>query len=304
MVIYIPLSQLKAISMNPQLNTQPVSGLTDSGSSGPADSNVIDRARAEAFFPEGSDTSWLKDPGIIASRLFAAQFTKDKERNWGNVLQCTHYLEVANWVHNCPELRHVRDGIAAFVGYNHDLGEDFREDIQPPRIVDACWRGSPEQKEYVLKALMKLTDPEDVSGKARLRAQIDAAQNSGDLVNYVRFADKWCSILRDLWCLQNDKKVFSDIDDKNEYFEYLRRRNLVVQNLRVDDKYKVEFLQLNKRIESIAERQLAENNVTIQSLKHYAPQLTRQLCSKLLLPVALTLRKVNSAVNRATGIML
>jgi len=166
-----------------------------SHTSGPED---IDRARSESLFALRSDISWLDDPSILASRSFALRYTKDKKRNWGNVLQCTHYLEVANWVHNCPELQHIRPIVAAFVGYNHDLGEDFRQDVTPRRIVDECWRGDPALKEYLIDILSKLTDPPELHGKERLRKQIDDAQKMGDLGNYARFADKWCSLKRDL----------------------------------------------------------------------------------------------------------
>lgn len=236
------------------------------------------------------------------------RYTKDKKRNWGNVLQCTHYLEVANWVHNCRELhQHVQPIVAAFVGYNHDLGEDFRQDVTPRRIVDECWRGDPALKEYLIDILSKLTDPPELHGKERLRKQIDDAQKMGDLGNYARFADKWCSLKRDLWSLQERKKVFSELADKDKYFQYLHRRSLVVEGLRVDSRYKDEFHRLKEEIEGVVNKQMSANNAAINSFRKYGPQIVLRCGNfgrRMLVPVAHVLEKANRAVGRATGLML
>jgi hypothetical protein len=200
----------------------------------------IERAEKE-FLYHGEDHSWIPDPSIIAIRSFAALRTENKMRNFGYVHQCTHYLEVGDWAHNCPELAHVVRPVAAYKGYGHDLGEDI-EGVTPEQIVMETWKGSPNVIPYLIKGLRQLYDRPELRGKARLKEQVRVAKEEmGHVGNYVRYADKYCSLYRDRWSLQNELKIFSHKNQLHYYFIYLDRRKMVVHRLRIEQKYRDQF---------------------------------------------------------------
>lgn len=205
------------------------------------------------------DCGWRDDPNI--RWLFEKLARPDHvglltRRNGGHEL--THYIEVANWVVHCPELRHLDPAVVAYAGAAHDAVEMLRskgytiEDFLPktwqftgPKLHQSDTSLSDKERwplGYLRTVLNDLTDEEGLRGQARLDAQIQLANaDETGLVRYIRFADKYRTFIRDLDALQENPQRFLKRNDPEKYLKLLDKKNYVVNGLDIKQVYKDNF---------------------------------------------------------------
>lgn len=272
------------------------------------------RAAADSFFrSEGisfnailkhdGHRDWLNSPSIKALHEFGAYYIGDKKRKYGGVSEFTHYIEVGDWIANRTELSDIPLDVRCFAAYGHDYIEELNDKVglswvSAAYIVKTCWKGEEKYKNRLERTLRLITDPKSLLGRDRLMAQVQCANNEKDvLVKYIRFADKFCTYMRDYSNLKKELLKFDNVAEVNKYASNLRARGEVVLGLDINERYKKNFALLQKLIINEINLQnnalLSKNNKVFDSIKHKVTSVANHLGKVFLI------RNTNAAASYA-----
>ena len=196
---------------------------------------------------------WRFSRSIEALSIFSASCLH-KERKSGHVKECTHYMEVASYAVAYGKHLGLPDDVIAFAAYAHDISEDNRK-ITPEMIVEKCWKGDEIYIPLLIAVLTRITDDPKLHGQDRLNDQILQANKdsymASRLTALVRWADKYCTLLRDSQTLEMGQMPLGSF---KKFSANYKSRKKVVLKLNIPKELKKHHINLVRKVEHVLEK--------------------------------------------------